>query len=110
MSRLLDWPRSAGPFGNHVTKPILRKKIPKNHVELIYQSVAFMKYWTGSHNAADASQLQQGADALLNLAMGSAATRNNAAGASDVPRLTARLEGDMEVDEDDPKDADDLGA
>jgi hypothetical protein len=44
----------------------LRKKIPKNPVDLICQSVAFMKYWAGLHNAVDASQLQQGSDALLN--------------------------------------------
>jgi hypothetical protein len=104
MSRLLDWPRSAGPFGNRVTKPVLIKKSPKNLVELIYQFMAFMKYW-----AADASQLQQGADVLLNLAMGPAARRNDAAGASGVPRLTAHSESDMEVDGDDPEDADDLG-
>jgi hypothetical protein len=35
-----------------------------------------MKYWAGSHNAADASQLQQGVDVLLNLAMGLAARRS----------------------------------
>jgi hypothetical protein len=76
----------------------LRKKIPKNPVDLICQSVAFMKYWA------------HGADALLNLAMGPAARRNDAAGnTSGVRRLAGRSEGDMEVD-DDPEDADHLGA
>jgi hypothetical protein len=58
-----------------------------------------MKYWACSHIAAEASQLQQDADALLNLAVGSVSRRNGAAGASNVPRLMARFEGDMEVDE-----------
>jgi hypothetical protein len=57
-------------------------------------------------SAADASQLQQGVDALLNLAMGPAARMNDAAGSSVVPRLIARSEGDMEVDND-PEGADD---
>jgi hypothetical protein len=48
-----------------------------------------MKYWEGLHSTADASQLQQGADALLNLAMGPAARRNNEASSSVVPQLTA---------------------
>nr|XP_051211686.1 B3 domain-containing protein Os03g0212300-like [Lolium perenne] len=61
---------------------------------------------TIEHAESDASQLQQGVDALLNLAMGPAARMNDAAGSSVVPRLIARSEGDMEVDND-PEGADD---
>jgi hypothetical protein len=51
-------------------KSCFKKVFPKNHVELIYHVVVFMKYWAGSHVAAEASQLNQGADALLELAAG----------------------------------------
>jgi hypothetical protein len=57
-------------------KARFEKKFPKNLVDLIYQYVDFIKYLAGSHNAVDASQLQQGVDALLNLAMGLAARRS----------------------------------
>jgi hypothetical protein len=69
-----------------------------------------MKYWACLHSADDASQLQQGADALLYLSMGPTARREDVAGnTSGVPRLVDQSEGDMEVD-DYPEDADDLGA
>jgi hypothetical protein len=67
-----------------------------------------MKYWAGSHVAAEASQLNQGADALLELAVGDAIRRTNGAGASNPPRLMDRPAGDMEVDGEEAEDADNL--
>jgi hypothetical protein len=58
MSKLLDWQRFAGPFGKRVIKQALIF-FPKNPIDLIYHSVAFMKYWAGSHVTAEASQLRQ---------------------------------------------------
>jgi hypothetical protein len=46
------------------------RKHLKNTADLICLAAAFMKYWTGLHSDVDAAQLQQGADALLNLALG----------------------------------------
>jgi hypothetical protein len=51
-------------------------------------------------------QLQQGADALLNFALGPDARRNDA-NTSGVRWLTNQTEGDMEID-DDNEDTDDL--
>jgi hypothetical protein len=82
------------------------KKFLKNPVDLIYLCAAFMKYWASLHSTADAVQLQQGADALLNLALGTSAGRN-VADTSVVHRLTNRADGDIEIDED--EDSDDLG-
>jgi hypothetical protein len=87
---------------------LFREKILKNPVDLICQSEAFMKYWTCLHSAADDVQPQQGANALLNLALGPN-TRRNDADTSGVRRLTNRSEGDMEIDSEN-EDTDDLGA
>jgi hypothetical protein len=46
------------------------RKILKNPVDLIYLATSFMKYWAGTHLESEAAQLQQGAHALLNLALG----------------------------------------
>jgi hypothetical protein len=84
-------------------------KIYPNHVDLIYHAVVFMKYWAGSHSAAEASQLTQGADALLSLAAGTVNIRNDSAGTSNVPRLMNRQDDDMDVDDDkEEEDADNL--
>jgi hypothetical protein len=77
-------------------------------VDLICQFVAFMKYWAGLHSTADVVQLQQGVDALLNLALGPDA-RRYVADTSGVRRLTDRSEGDMGIDGDN-EDTYDLGA
>jgi hypothetical protein len=90
-----------------LTDLVFRKKFLKISVDLICHSAAFMKYWAGLHSAADAVQLQQGADALLNLALGTSARRNDA-DTSGVRRLTNHAEGDMVIDED--EDTDDLDA
>jgi hypothetical protein len=65
-----------------------------------------MNYWEGSHTTTEASQLRQGADALLNLAAGTAKRRT---GTSDIPRLAARSNGDLEIDEEESEDDDNLG-
>jgi hypothetical protein len=105
--KLLDWQRFAGPFGKRVIKHALNF-FPKNPVDLIYHSVAFMKYWAGSHVTAEASQLRR-ADALVDLAAGAAKRRTGATGASNIPRLAARFDGDMEIDAEESEDADKLG-
>jgi hypothetical protein len=60
--------------------------------------MAFMKYWAGLHSTTDAFQLQQGADALLNLALGAGA-RRNAAGNTRliVPRMILRSMGTLTI-------------
>jgi hypothetical protein len=100
--KLLDWQQFVGPFGKRVIF------FPKNPVELIYHAVVFMKYWAGSHVADDALQPNQGVDALLELAAGTATRRTNSAGASNTPRLMDRPADDMEVDGEDDEDADNL--
>jgi hypothetical protein len=85
-----------------------RNFFPKNPVELIYHAVVFMKYWAGSHVADDALQPNQGVDALLELAAGTATRRIDSAGASNTPRLMDRPADDMEVDGEDDEDADNL--
>jgi hypothetical protein len=99
MSRSLEWMSSDGRYGKRITKLVSIKKFLKNHVDIIFQSVACMKYWACLHSVADVVQLQQGADALLNLALGPEARRNDA-DTSGVCRLTKRSEGDMEIDGD----------
>jgi L-asparaginase/Glu-tRNA(Gln) amidotransferase subunit D len=80
------------------------RKTLKNPNNLIFLDVAFLKYWAGLHSNPDSTQLQQGANALLNLALG-AGTRGSAADTG-VRRLTNQADGDMEVDEE--EDADDM--
>ncbi|KAM0822576.1 hypothetical protein ACQ4PT_071412 [Festuca glaucescens] len=62
----------------------------------------------GSHSAAEASQLNQGADALLSLAAGAVNIRTDSAGASNVPRLMNQPDDDMDIDGDKEEDADNL--
>jgi hypothetical protein len=46
------------------------RKILKNPADLIFFATSFMKYWAGAHSDTEAAQLQQGAAALINLALG----------------------------------------
>ncbi|KAM0848928.1 hypothetical protein ACQ4PT_054064 [Festuca glaucescens] len=63
---------------------------------------------SGSHSAAEASQLNQGADALLSLAAGAVNRRTDSAGASNVPRLMNQPDDDMDIDGDKEEDVDNL--
>jgi hypothetical protein len=86
-------------------KACFDKIYTKNPVELMFHAVVFMKYWAGSHSAAEASQLNQGADALL---AGVVNRINDTAGASNIPRLMNQQDDDMDVDDDKQEDADNL--
>jgi hypothetical protein len=70
----------------------------KISVNLICLAAAFMKYWVGLHSDSDATQLQQGADALLNLALGVGAGAGGNDAVAGPRRLTNPADGDMEVD------------
>jgi hypothetical protein len=66
-----------------------------------------MKYWAGAHSDTEAAQLQQGAAALINLALG--AGGRGGAGNTTVVSQQLRLEqGDatMDIDAQDNADAD----
>jgi hypothetical protein len=66
-----------------------------------------MKYWTGLHSDADAAQLQQGADALLNLALGAGCNAGGSSSATaDTRRLTNQTGDDMDTGA--QKDGDDM--
>jgi hypothetical protein len=83
------------------------KKTLKNPVDLIFLATSFMKYWAGAHSDTEAAQLQQGAAALINLALG--AGGGGGAGNAMVVNQQLRLEqGDatMDIDAQDNADAD----
>jgi ribonucleotide reductase alpha subunit len=57
-----------------------------------------MKYWTGLHSDVDAAQLQQGADALLNLALGAGGNTGGSSSATvDTRRLTNQAADNMDT-------------
>jgi hypothetical protein len=68
-----------------------------------------MKYWTGLHSDVEATQLQQGAGAFLNLALGAG---NDASGSSSAPMDGRRLlnQADEGAVEDARKDEDNMEA
>jgi hypothetical protein len=75
------------------------KKNLKNHADLIFLATSFMKYWAGAHSDTEAAQIQQGAAALINLALG-ARGRSGAGNAAMVNPQLLIEQGDDAMDTD----------
>jgi hypothetical protein len=85
------------------------RKFLKNHVDLIFLATSFMKYWAGAHFDTEAAQLQHGASALINLALGNGGRNRDGNAALINPHLRLEQGGeDMDTEAQANTDADNM--
>jgi hypothetical protein len=85
------------------------RKFLKNPADLIFLATSFMKYWAGAHFDTEAAQLQHGASALINLALGNGGRNRDGNAALINPHLRLEQGGeDMDTEAQANTDADNM--